>query len=149
MKPCRRCGEVKPLDQFYWHPQMADGHLNVCMVCVKTREKLRRTANLERIQAYDRERGRLPHRKEANKKRASRYIGKYPPLKVTHPEKRHAHIIVGNAIRDGKLKVKPCERCGYGIGIQAHHEDYMQPLKVNWLCKQHHREHHAKARGTA
>jgi ribosomal protein S27AE len=41
---------------------------------------------------------------------------------------------VGNAIRDGKLKVQPCERCGYGVGVCGHHEDYSRPLEVVWLC---------------
>lgn len=33
MKPCIKCGETKPLDQFHKHPKMKDGHLNKCAVC--------------------------------------------------------------------------------------------------------------------
>lgn len=36
-KICIRCGEEKPLDEFYVHKRMADGHLNVCKSCVKLR----------------------------------------------------------------------------------------------------------------
>lgn len=33
MKVRKDCGSVKPLAQFYKHPQMADGHLNSCKAC--------------------------------------------------------------------------------------------------------------------
>ena len=34
MKVCRTCGgDPQPLDDFHKHPQMADGHLNICKKC--------------------------------------------------------------------------------------------------------------------
>ena len=33
MKRCICCGEMKPLDEFYKHPKMKDGHLNKCIRC--------------------------------------------------------------------------------------------------------------------
>lgn len=32
-KVCKGCGEVKPLDEFYRHKAMRDGHLNKCRTC--------------------------------------------------------------------------------------------------------------------
>lgn len=33
MKPCKHCLRVLPLDAFYKHKAMADGHINVCKTC--------------------------------------------------------------------------------------------------------------------
>lgn len=62
-----------------------------------------------------------------------------------HPEKRAAHIIVGNAIRDGRLIRGPCETCGTDK-VQAHHDDYSKPAEVRWFCGPCHRAHHKAER---
>jgi len=41
MKPCIRCKEVKPIDEFYAHPMMGDGHLNKCKACCKEQARER------------------------------------------------------------------------------------------------------------
>jgi len=55
-----------------------------------------------------------------------------------NPDKRRAHVIVNNAVRDGRLfKPEACEECGERPGrrrLHAHHEDYERPLDVRWLC---------------
>jgi hypothetical protein len=113
-----------------------------CKECWKTRVKAHRLANLEVVQKYDRERGQLPHRKAAVKARAYRYKDRSYYGKEKDPIKRHARVVVGNAIRDGTLLEKPCERCGKTKGVHAHHEDHTKPLAVTWLCSFHHGERH-------
>ena len=46
-KQCNKCGETKPLTDFYKHKGMKDGHLNTCKVCqnkITTRNLLKRRA---------------------------------------------------------------------------------------------------------
>lgn len=57
------------------------------------------------------------------------------------PQKPRARNAVACALRDGRLVRKPCEVCGRVA--EAHHEDYLRPLDVKWLCKRHHRAVHA------
>lgn len=57
-----------------------------------------------------------------------------------NPEKRAAYIIVGNAVRDGKLVKQSCA-CG-NPKSEAHHEDYAKPLEVIWLCRRCHVDLH-------
>jgi len=156
MKTCRGCTIMKPLGAFYRHKMISDGHLNFCKECVKGRVHRHRAENLERIQEYDRQRGQLPHRKAANKARAHLYIENHKiavrRCRLLSPEREAARNAVNNAVRDGKLTPKPCERCGFAMGVQAHHEDYSKPLDVVWLCTkchgQRHREINAERRAT-
>lgn len=63
--------------------------------------------------------------------------------RAANAEKRAAHVITGNAIRDGRLVPRPCEHDGCGVKkTEAHHDDYGQPLKVRWLCARHHKALH-------
>lgn len=59
-----------------------------------------------------------------------------------NPERYRAHLAVQRALKSGALLKKPCEVCGAvegdGVLIDAHHDDYSQPLAVRWLCRQHH-----------
>jgi hypothetical protein len=40
VKKCFKCLATKPIDDFYKHPAMSDGHLNKCKECAKTDAKV-------------------------------------------------------------------------------------------------------------
>lgn len=135
-KACRKCGESKPIDDFYTHSRMADGHLNFCKECVKARVTKHRGENLEVVQAYDRARYQEPGRH-------ARALNNAKRTRENNPEKVRARSAVHVAVRDGRLKREPCKVCG-SRRVQGHHEDYSKPLDVVWLCFRHHMETHGK-----
>jgi hypothetical protein len=133
-KRCFKCLCTKPLAEFYRHAAMGDGHLNKCKDCTKADVKERRQVEWEKVRAYDRMRASQPHRVAQAKRIQERW-------KAEHPERRAAHVIVGNALRKGALKRHPCWVCGEKA--EAHHPDYDRPLDVVWLCQPHHKQAHA------
>lgn len=139
MKACTQCGETKPLDGFYLNARMSDGHLSQCKSCVKARVRRYRNDNLDSIRQYDRGRSGLPHRVALRKEVFERY-------KAEQPDRRAAHIAVGNALRSGKLTRQPCAFCGSTDALEAHHHDYSKPLDVTWLCTPCHRKFHGLER---
>jgi len=64
--------------------------------------------------------------------------------KVSSAVATRAHGLVAKAKADGVLVVEPCSVCGSTDRIQAHHEDYDNPLDVTWYCAKHHRARHAE-----
>lgn len=119
MKLCKKCGELNPLDQFHNDKAKKDGKRANCKACQNSQTK-----------AYQ--------KSDAGKKAHHAATDRY---KLRHAKKRKAHIIVGNAIRDGKIKRGPCEICGE-VKAVAHHDDYDHPLVIRWLCEPHHKEWH-------
>lgn len=66
----------------------------------------------------------------------------YKKLQVQrYPERVNARKKVCDAVKAGKLKRLPCEKCGTEPTF-AHHEDYSKPLKVHWLCRSCHKAEH-------
>ena len=135
-KKCKKCEREMTLDNFYTHKYMQDGHLNICKDCVKTRVSKHRENNIDKIRAYDRERGKLPHRVrkscEATKRRR----------KDTGYGKIHEAL--ERAVESGKCnKSNMCQVCGASNKkLEAHHYDYSKPLEVIWLCQVCHRQYH-------
>lgn len=132
MKKCFKCESVLPRTHFYKHKQMADGLLGKCKSCTKKDALLYRNDNILRIREYDRSRG---NRK--TEKYRKEYINRFK-------NKYFAHNCVSNAKRDKKLFGEPCEICGAKKPIHAHHDDYLKPLNIRWLCSACHSQWHAK-----
>lgn len=142
---CKICNQQKNNSEFYYVPRFKD--VSTCKDCFKSRVSRYREDNLERIKAYDRDRGRSPKRlalqRELGRKFRAERVKYGIAWRERNPEKRAAHIFVGNAIRDGRLIKGVCEVCR-SKKVEAHHEDYAKPLEVKWLCKKHHAEIHRK-----
>ena len=58
---------------------------------------------------------------------------------MMHKEAHRARALVGAAVKAGTL-VRPdrCQRCGELRSVQGHHDDYGEPLAVQWLCSECH-----------
>jgi hypothetical protein len=67
-----------------------------------------------------------------------------------YPERKEAHKRVAAALKAGYLtRPNICERCSSKTYTVAHHANYMEPLRVEWLCDKCHRKHHEnEKRGT-
>lgn len=130
IKQCFKCGTEKPLEDFYKHPQMKDGRVNKCKECNKSDVRENRAANIDYYREYDKGRGA---------RRSAEDVKEY---RKNHPNKYKATSMVNNAIRGKKLHPMPCEVCGRDEDVHAHHDDYLKPLNVRWLCPPHHFEWH-------
>lgn len=153
-KMCFKCGVDKALTEFYRHPQMADGHLNKCKECNKRDVRENRAKRVDYYRAYDKKRFQDdPRVRDRHLRYAATPEGKKALQRAKafwqkrNPEKRAAHVILGNAVKSGKIK-KPrkCSKCGLVPDkkrhIHAHHHDYTKPLDVEWICVWCHIEEH-------
>lgn len=147
---CKQCNTSKGAEDFYASNQTR------CKDCIKERVRAHRQANLEKVRAYDRMRGAAPHRVAARIAYQQTSQGKQAmararlSYKLRKPERRAAHVALGNAVRDGRVIPWPVcavpDCCGRP---QGHHPDYSRPLDVVWLCDKHHKEAHALVRQAA
>lgn len=74
----------------------------------------------------------------------SRLLTRQRAWQLRYPEKRRAHEVVRRALIKGDLVREPCADCGSTEHIDAHHDDYSQPLAVIWLCRRHHASRHSR-----
>lgn len=125
---CSDCKETKPLAEFSKNSARPNGISHVCKACMSKRMKRwqRKLSKKRRAEI-----------REANNAATRRYR-RNPTTRI----KVAAHQIVWNAMQLGILVRKPCEQCGCKP-TDAHHDDYMKPLEVRWLCRSCHKIHHA------
>ena len=144
-KKCFKCGEKKPLSEFYKHSQMADGHLNKCKECNKKDVRQNRSEKHQYYIDYDRKRyvTNKNGRKDKALSRKSKNNNAKTDWRKRNPEKYKAHGIVQKALTSGLLeKSEICEVCGHECDTQGHHEDYSKPLAVVWVCSDCHSKIH-------
>lgn len=142
MKPCKSCEKEKPDEDFYSGQKR-------CKECVKARVRDNYQKNKSHYQEYERKRANLPHRVKARENYAKTDKGKKSGNRAkkkwldNNALKRAAHILVGNAVRDGKIeKPDKCSEC-FEIGpVDGHHDDYEKPMDVRWLCVKCHNNAH-------
>lgn len=152
-KICKKCGKEKPINDFYKHKEMSDGHLNFCKECVKAREAKYRLSHIEHIREYDRNRPNAKERGQKQRikvKQNSTKYKRYCELKNIWAKlnkfKRNAHSKVLRAIKSGIL-IRPtyCQICGKdNCKIEGHHYDYSKPLDIIWVCTECHGKLHRK-----
>jgi len=149
-KQCFKCLTIKPLTEFYKHPEMLDGRVNKCKECNKADVKKNRADKIDYYIEYDRGRANLPKRVIARYAYSKSEPGKVAAIKANslwkenNQIKRCASIIVRNAVRDGRLiKQNCCGVCSRSGGvIHGHHDDYAYPMTVRWLCPKCHCDWH-------
>lgn len=127
LKECFKCGAEKPRTNFYKHPGMKDGLLGKCKECTRADVAARRfdPKSRDAVLKYDRS------RKERRGK----------TTRTSNQNK--AHKAVSEAKRKGKIVKKDnCEKCNSDFAVIAHHDDYLKPLDIRWLCQACHMQWH-------
>lgn len=130
MKKCFKCNKIKSLTFFYKHPQMPDGYVNKCKECNKKDVKENRSAKLSYYRSYDKIRGNRQTPEYREKWRKDN-LAKY-----------QAKVLMSNLLRSKKITKGSCEECGTIESVHGHHDDYLKPFDVRWLCAAHHSQWH-------
>jgi len=129
MKKCFKCQTVKPLTDFYKHPQMGDGYLNKCKECNRNDAALQLAKNKLNPLWVEKEKERV----------------RLKQLKLKGHHKTSIYAEIKKKITSGEIIKKPCEVCGNSKS-QGHHEDYSKPFDLVWLCVRHHSDRHIHLR---
>lgn len=134
---CSQCITLKSSESFGRHKNGKDGLRRECKECsVRLSREYRATeVGREKLIEYrESEKGRdVAYR--ADKKWKQSVQGKQWLIdnRGKYKEKTSARNKVNHAIKAGKLKRMPCEKCDTNK-TEAHHDDYSKPLEVTWLC---------------
>lgn len=130
MKECSTCKVSKSEELFYKDNRTRDNLYSNCKECAKKASRKNFLKNNRRYERTDRMR-------EYARNYMKRY-GKSDKARLAIK----ARVLVNKALKTGELTKLSCH-CG-SESTQAHHDDYNFPLKVVWVCKQHHEDIHHK-----
>jgi len=145
VKSCRQCTVEKPLSEFHKHPHMGDGHLNICMVCIRLNvsNRLEQKKKDPTWMKQERERCRLKQAKLRQQGRGGKTSNTAKHAwRKRNPTKTRAHGVAQNT-----HKVRPdiCGKCKKPADtLHRHHPDYTKPKEIIWVCPKCHGEIHRK-----
>ena len=152
MKVCRKCLHSKENAMFSKDKNSADGLQHNCKECVNKYMAEYYAANSERIRQRVRNH-RLENReahkqmdRDKYKRKRDEILIRCKAYQAAHPEQVRAKRKLHVALHRGEL-TRPdiCEKCGRTDAvIDAHHDDYGNPLDIAWLCRFCHRQLHAE-----
>jgi len=115
-KICFKCNLQKPLEDFYKHPKMADGHLGKCKECTKLS-----SAKREKILRADSDWIEKEKARARGKYFRLNYKDKYKPTAESKAKTMNAH----RALYPEKYKAKNAsQRIVCADGNQRHHWSY-------------------------
>ena len=134
MQKCTRCKVEKPFDEFNKDKSRGKGYSYTCRVCASRSGRSYYENNRDKVLENTRrvyQAGKIRIRE-----RAKIYA-------KDNPEKRKAKSMIRHALNMGRM-IKPstCSVCPESRNLDAHHDDYSQPLVIRWLCRSCHITHH-------
>ena len=145
MKICTKCDFPQPFSEFFADRQKKDGLSSACRHC----RRRWREANREKIKAYDAVRCKTEKAKMLTKQYRQSEEGRRRKAvwmrnnREMRPMKNKARKMALYAEKIGLVRRSPCAVCGDPV-VEGHHSDYSKPFDLQWLCKKHHFEEHAR-----
>lgn len=123
-----------------------------CRACY---QKIYRKNNPDKIKKYAITQNKYQREyRKTHPQNLKKYYGRYKDKKrewnrknraINKPwkyQKQKARNAVYRALKSGKLIKKPCIKCGQVENVHGHHQDYLKPLEVIWLCFACHKKIH-------
>jgi hypothetical protein len=137
IKKCSKCDIEKEISQFRRDKNTKDGRRSACKDCTNIFDSIYR----KNMTSEQRKKSHENHRK-THKKQIHEYLRKF---RKDNPQIYRAWEQVNSAVKRGKIVREPCEICGEE-NSHAHHEDYLKPFEIQWLCPLHHKEKHTASK---